>query len=320
MTSNADLPEAIRRQVEEAQALEQQLYGEAPEGNTEPQPEVQPEEPTAQPEVAAEPQPEPIRKEDEETYQQRYRVLQSKYDAEVPRLHAQLRDVMAQNQQLYGEFEKLKAQANAKPEPAPEPDNDAETFGEDLVDAIDRRAAKLAKDLVSQQLQPMQAYIQQLESKLGVVGEQVAESAQDRFYGELAKAVPDYEAINADQNFLNWLGEIDPVYGVPRQAALDRAANSLDAGRVAAIFQAYNVLTSKQVAAQQNQQVRKELERQVAPSASRSASQAPAGRVFTRADYEYAYDPRTIRELGGEKTLALQAEVDRAVAEGRIQW
>lgn len=321
MTNHAELPEAIKRQLEEAEALEQQLYGQpAPEGNTEAPTEAPSEAPTEAPAEAVT-QPEPVVDDEEETFRRRYEVLQGKYSAEVPRLHAQLRDATAQIQQMQAEFAAMQQQLTQKPEPQPVKDNDAETFGEDLVEAMDRRAERMAQQLVAKEMSQMQAYIKQLESKLGSVDQQVAVSAQDRFYGKLAQLVPDYEAVNGEQGFLNWLGEIDPVYGLPRQAALDNAAQSLDVDRVAAIFSAYKQLTGKQVADQQKQQVRKELERQVAPSATRAAANAPQqGKIWTRADYEHAYDPRTLRELGSEKTLALQAEADLAVSEGRVQW
>lgn len=325
MTNLASLPEPVRRQMEEAEALEKQLYSQqAPEEGKTVEPEAAQPEPAPTPEpveVVAAPEPE-VRKEDEETYQQRYRVLQSKYDAEVPRLHAQLREATAQIQSLFGEVEKLRA---VKPEPQtpaePEKDNDAETFGEDLTEAIDRRAKRMAQAMVDQATAPMKEYISRLEAKLGVVNEQVVESAQDRFYNALAKLAPEWETINADQGFLNWLGEVDPVYGVPRQAALDAGANALDAQRAANVFNAYKALTSKQVQTQQTKERRQELERQVAPSSARGAASTPTqGKHWTRAEFEHAYDPRTIRELGQEKALQLQAEADLAYAEGRVQW
>lgn len=322
--TNQALPESVRRQLEEAEALEQQVYGQpTPEaGNTEPvaEPEPTPAEPVvedvqvAQPEVAAV-------KEEEETYRRKYDVLQGKFDAEVPRLYAQLRDATGQLQQALTEVQTLRAAQNTpKPEPTA-PDNDAETFGEDLTEAIDRRSERKAEAMVNKQIKPLMEYIKQLETRLGDVNQQVEVSSQDRFLNNLAKQVPDYETVNTEQGFLNWLGEVDPVYGVPRQAALDAASERMDADRTAQVFLAYKQLTGKQVTQQQTQQVRKELERQTAPNTpSSSPKPAATGNILSRAQYEYAFDPRTIREIGQAKADELMAEADRAYAEGRVQW
>lgn len=322
MTNQAVLPDSIARQLAEAEALEKQLYATpAPtEGNTDPAP-VEPDPEPTPAEIVEPVVPQPEQRSQEETFEQRYRILQGKYDAEVPRLHAQLREAMSQLQYMAGELDTLKAAKQTEQAPANVPDNDAETFGEDLVTTIDRRAAKLAAEMVSKELQPMRDYVRQLEARLGDVNQQVAVSAEDRFYNALAKAVPDYEAINVDQGFLRWLGEVVPGTGRSRQEFLNEASNALDSVRVAEIFSDYKLLTGKQVQGQQQRQVRQELERQTAPQSTRSSSATPpVGRVYTRADYERAYDPRTVRELGADKAAALQAEMDQAVAENRVQW
>ena len=322
--TNRALPEAIQRQLDEAAALEQQVYGQpAPDGNTEsPAPEPQP---AVVPEAVVEQvaQPEPVAQDgDEDSYRRRFDVLRGKYDAEVPRLHAQLRDATGQLQQAFAEIQSLRTAVEQRQQPdVPDTDSDAETFGEDLTAAIDRRAERKASELVGKQTRELMQYIKQLESRLGDVNQQVEVNAQDSFLTQLSKIVPDYETVNNEQGFLNWLGEADPVYGVPRQAALDAASERMDVSRVANVFLAYKQLTGKQVQTQQRDTSRQELERQVAPATPSSSANTPAaGKVISRADYEYAYDPRTIRELGLVKATVLMAEADAAYAEGRVRW
>lgn len=311
------LPEAIRRELAEAERLEQQMYGQpAPqEGNTEPVPEP------VEPEVVAEDPPtqvaQPVQDEDE-TYRRRYEVLNGKYAAEVPRLHAQLRETTTQLQAMAAEIERLRSAPQAPA--APEKDTDAETFGEDLTEAIDRRAERKAQAIVAEQTHQLVQYIKKLESQLGTVNQQVEVSAQDRFYGQLARLVPDYEAVNQDHGFLQWLGEVDPVYGVPRQVALDSAAQRMDADQVANVFNAYKTLTSKQVNSVHKQQVRQELQRQVAPSTTKSNSSAPSGvQYMTLAEYERALDPRNIYTMGREKADQLAQAAELALQEGRVR-
>jgi TolA-binding protein len=321
--TNQALPEAIQRQLDEAAALEKQVYGQpAPEGNTEVVEPAATSEAVVEPVVAPVAQPEPVAQDEDESFRRKYDVLRGKFDAEVPRLHAQLREATGQLQQAFAEIQHLRSVVDTRAQPEQTAtDNDAETFGEDLTQAIDRRAKAIATELAGKQTQQLMQHIRQLESRLGEVNEHVEVNEQDRFLTQLSKIVPDYETVNVEQGFLNWLGEADPVYGVPRQAALDAASERGDAAQVANVFLAYKQLTGKQVKSQQREQSRQELERQVAPNTpSGSAATPTAGKVISRADYEYAYDPRTIRELGQAKAEELMAAADAAYAEGRVRW
>lgn len=317
-----NLPPSVQRQLDEATALEAQLYGPAPtpvvENTDAPQPAENPQPAPAEPTPVEQPVPQP----EEETFRRRYEVLQHKYNAEVPRLHAQLREAVANITQLTGEVQRLKQTATQPPAVSiPTDEEDAERFGEDLLAAIDRRATALAQQMLQSRDGEFAAHLRNLESKLQNVGERVVQTDQERFYDALAKRVPDWEATNTNQAWLAWLSEVDPVYGQPRQAALDAAASALDANRVAAIFEAFNELTRKLVKTPAKETARKQLERQIAPQpASASAPSQSSGQVWTQSDYERAYDPRVHRQVGPEKAAQMMAEADAALAEGRVQF
>ena len=319
--SQTALPPSVQRQLDEATALEAQLYGPAPTPtvvNTDvPQPAETPQPAPAEPAPVEQPAPQP----EEETFRQRYNVLQHKYNAEVPRLHAQLREAVANITQLTAEVQRLQQATAQQPTSVPQDEEDTERFGEDLMAAIDRRATALAQQMLQSRDGEITQYIRSLEAKLENVGERVVQTDQERFYAALAQRVPQWESINGNQAWLAWLSEVDPVYGQPRQAALDAAANALDANRVAAIFNAFNELTSKPVDAKAKETARKQLERQIAPQpASASASSQAAGEHWTQADYERAYDPRIHRQVGPEKAAQMMAEADKALAEGRVRF
>ncbi len=325
-----NLPEAIQRQVEEAEALERELYAQ-PEQSDEPQPaaevtqateqlpatdqestsESKQDERVQQPQIKAK----PGREDDPSYWRDRANALygMNQHQAE------ELRQLRAQMQEVTGEIARLRQEQ--RPVEQPVKDNDAETFGEDLVDTIDRRAEQKAKRLVEQQMAEVSAYIRQLEAKLGSVNDQVTVSAQDRFYRALGGAVPDYAAINADQGFLTWLGEVDPIYGATRQAALDAAANALDASRVANVFNAYKALSGRAATDQQKQQVRKELERQTAPVSTKGNAQAgQQGKTYTQEEYTAALDPRNVSRMGKQAADALAADAEAAFYEGRVRF
>ena len=319
--SQTALPPSVQRQLDEATALEAQLYGPAPTPtvvNTDaPQPAEIPQPTPAEPAPVEQPAPQP----EEETFRQRYNVLQHKYNAEVPRLHAQLREAVANITQLTAEVQRLQQATAQQPTSVPQDEEDTERFGEDLMAAIDRRATALAQQMLQSRDGEITQYIRSLEAKLENVGERVVQTDQERFYAALAQRVPQWESINGNQAWLAWLSEVDPVYGQPRQAALDAAANALDANRVAAIFNAFNGLTSKPIDAKAKETARKQLERQIAPQpASASASSQAAGEHWTQADYERAYDPRIHRQVGPEKAAQMMAEADKALAEGRVRF
>lgn len=332
----SNLPEAIQRQIEEAERLQQELYAQ-PEGAPVPvEPAALESEPVSHGEVAIseevapesvpEVQPQikakPGREDDVEYWQQRANTLYGMNQHQAGELHA----LKAQLQSLTNELADLKAAKPAEPEQRASyfSDQDKETFGADLVELVERgsrQAVSEAQKAWAGEKQQLLSQIQKLESQLAPLGQQVAESANDRFLSGLSRMVPDYEAINVDPGFLTWLGEADPVYGFTRQAALDNAAQRLDFEQVAKVFNAYKSSTNAVSKVQQKQQINQELQRQVAPSTTRSGNTPSAPeKIWTRAEFERAYDPRTIRELGSAKAEELVAEAERAAQEGRVRW
>jgi len=314
------LPEAIQRQVEEAEALERQMT--QPSQDIVGEEAVQEETPVvAEATEHVEPEtrnvePDRRREDDADYWKQRFNTVQGMLNAQSAQFTEQLRAANERIQALASDLEKQKETRTA-----PQVDDkDAETFGEDLTEAIDRRAKRMAESLVAEQTQSLLNHIQQLETKLGSVNQQVEVSTQDRFYSHLEQLAPTYRETNQDQGFLTWLGEIDPVYGEPRQAALDAAAQKLDAERVAQIFKAYESLTGKQVAQAQKAQVRQELQRQIAPTGTKAASNAaPTEQVWSLSEYEKAMDPRNIYTMGRVKADELAQEAERALLEGRVR-
>ncbi len=323
---NPALPASVQRQLEEASALERQLYGQAP---TDPVVNTDPNTPAPTPEAppntdpAPAPEPQKVQPVEDDTFQHKYNVLQHKYNAEVPRLHAQLREAVANITQLTAEVQRLQqAQAQAAQQPTlPTSEEDAERFGEDLLEVIDRRATALAQQMLASRERELTAHIGKLEAHVNSVDERVALTDQDRFFNALTDKVPNWKATNVDQAWLAWLREVDPVYGQPRQAALDAAANAFDVERVAAIFKTFYELTGKLNQPKAQETARKQLERQLAPQpATSAATPQPAGQIWTKAEYEHAYDPRVHRQVGADKAAQMMAEADKALAEGRVQF
>jgi hypothetical protein len=316
------LPRAIQEQVDAADAFVAQMNGQPANADTDQptpnDPEPQPPDNTPQ-NISQEVEPKPAVS--EETWENKYRGLQGKYDAEVPRLHAQMREMNTQIQQLIADNAVLKAQ---KPEPQQEStkplitEQDKEAFGSDLLDLIDRATEQKIAGFRDRETQ-LQSEIAELKGKLGNVSERQVVSDKDRFLMQLGQHVADWEVLNTDPGFLNWLAEVDPVYGLPRQVALNNAYEAFDAARTATIFRQYKA----SVAPAQTQQTKPNLQSQVAPTRSRT-SPAPATnsaekRNFTQNEITQFYEEWRRGYLDNDEAVRMEKEIHAAIAEGRIR-
>lgn len=330
------LPKALQRQLDEAEALEkaltQQQETETPEvppqatevpvtesqqTQAEPTPEAQP---PVEPQLKAK----PGKEEDADYWKSRATSMYGINQAQAQQLH----EMRNQVSHLTSEIANLKSKPAEPEHVAPTvTDKDVETFGSDLIDLQERVAKKAvaeAKGQFQAVIDQQADYIKQLEAKVGAVDQQVSATAQDRFYEALGNQVPEWEQINNDKRFLEWLGEVDPMSGLARQAYLDDAANRMDLPRVVSIFAAFKQTVAAPAAAKApdtTQSKQSELERQVAPSKSKASAPTESGkRIWTRAEYERALDPRYTKHLSADEASKLEAEADAAVAEGRVQF
>lgn len=285
----------------------------------EPPPEPAPAEPTPEPapapvEPAPKPQPDP--------WEARYKTLQGVFNKEVPQLQQQVKTLQGQLDQAIQRLDQATAQAREQQvrQPAPAEAKDVEEFGQDLVSMVSR----VAQTAVSRATQAFEDKLNTLANQIVHVSEQlkgtsqtVAATAEQTFFAELTKLVPDWETINGDQAFLQWLGESDPVYGVPRQDALTKAQQQLDAKRVAAVFRAY---TGPQQAAPKSGP--DPLEKQVSPkSAAAPQPAAPQAQIISAAQVSKFYDDVRRGHYRGKEAEAAQIEqmINAALAEGRVR-
>ena len=315
------LPRQVEAQLRELEALEKQLAeGQNPApADPEPTPAEPPQDPQPQP---AEPKPveptptptEPVVA--EEKWEQKYKTLKGMYDAEVPRLHADLRDLKAQVDSLRKASETKPAEP-AKPA-APTKlvtDADVEAFGSDLIE-VQRKVAREVAAEFRGELDAMRAENEKLREQLTSTGTQVSEAS---FEQRLYRMVPDFEAVNANPKWIAWLNEVDPLLRAPRSSVAQQAFNRGDAEGVA-----HYVAMFKQTIAPVEQKADKteELERQLQPN--RGATSAPPtsqkGKVYTNADIEKMFRKATDLGTKGQVDAAkkLEAEIDAAYMEGRV--
>ena len=336
---NQPLPEQVRKQLEEAERIEAEmgLNPEAAEPQPEPEPAPEPQpEPEAQatepePEPPAEPQPEPEPEPETEgkKWEERYKAIQGKYDAEVPRLNQQNQQLNQQVGDLTEKLDKLTEKLEkltAEPEePAPSliSDKDEENFGSDLIDLM-RRVVREDVGSLTSRIQAVVEDVSTIKSQLQTVGNQTQQTHAEMFDRRLLELVPNWAEINKEQEWLNWLGQIDAFTGTTRQQQLNFAHSQLNADRVAAFFKAY--LETKEPAPQPpppTPEPDTELESQIAPSRSAPTQQQqqlkPEDRIWTEAEVAAALDPRRLKGMPPDKVTALMNEIDAAAAEGRVR-
>lgn len=328
------LPKAIQRQADAAEAIAAQFANPSMvvDPNTgEPLTQTAP--------VAVQPveqAPAPAPRDD---FEQKYRSMQGKYDAEIPVLRQQAQTFERINTTLGAQLAQVSEELNRlRAAPAPQTpaapvravnDKDVETFGSELIDLISRVSAAQMGSLESKlasHLTEIKQAVGRTNSEVGTVRKSQEQTDRALYEQRLTEVVPNWRAINANPDWLAWLNEFDAVLGGTRQAALSDAYAKFDSNRTVAFLHAYLALPrSRPATAARTPQ--EELARQQSPRAS--ASQAQASPQSTAAETRFW----TQREIGDFYTAVLQgkfkgnpgekarieAQIDEAVATGRVR-
>ena len=261
------------------------------------------------------PAPAPVVSVEDETMEHKYKVLQGKYNAEVPKLSKDLKeskDLIIEMRQRVNNTESLLATmaataapaAPAAPVPLPEPlvsPDEIERFGPDLIDLIGRVAKQEVLPEVDVRIKPLDGRFDTIEESASHDRKTVAESDRAKVLAALNEAVPEWETQNEDKVFLQWLNENDVYAGVPRGALLTQAYRANDATRVIAFFKGFQ--TENAVVTPEGEvtppaetppaEPQQALEQLVAPGTPKTgttgAPDESGKRIWTRADISAFY-------------------------------
>ena len=181
-----------------------------------------------------------------------------------------------------------------------------EAVGEDQAAAIVQAAVQAASKRVDDSLAQQQA---EAQARHAAEAERSQQARQRQFFDELDEAAPNWREINARQDWLTWLGQMDPRTGQLRQAALSTAEARGDAKAVAEVVNTFiSTLTPRQPPA-------------VTPPAGPGAPPASA----PRGPQDKSQIPPTQEEIADYyKRLAINrgrgvSEAERAEFEKRLQ-
>ena len=316
------LPKQVQAQLAEVEeyekALEAQQNPQAVEMDTEAK--VGTEAEAAPPSDKVEPADTSPTDVEEETFKQKYATLLGKYDAEVPRLHQQVRE-------LNGELGQIRKDIAAKPvEPTKSKekvsfvtDEDRAEYGEELLDVQRRVAQEVSQDYQGQ-IEQQDAVIAQLQEKLASTGSQVGEMD---FSQRLQQAVPDWSQIDNDERWVAWLNEHDPMLRGQRRVLAQAAFDNGDVDAVSDYVKLWKTSLGEPDVAKQNRKT--ELEKQVAPNRSanstRTQSAAQNSKVYSTREVDNAWTKvRTLNTRGQyAEAEKLEAELTVAYMEGRVR-
>lgn len=315
------LPQAIQREVDAATAAQAALATEQDQAGlvTDASQLLGP---TPQPEQVQAPPAKPTPKEPD--WEHKYSVLQgmfNKAQAEIMSRSKVHESELTQLRNQVAELIAAKAEPATPSKEAPDP-RDVENFGADMIEMVKRYADQTYQALAAQlgkKAAEIETRIAALEQTLHGVSAKTESTLEQQFYAALDAQVPDWRQINEDRRWLEWLGQVDPVYGATRQAALDHAHQSLDVRRVTAVFKAFR----EQFPAQ----VQSSLEDQVAPV----ATAGPSARALPDSAAKPVLSPKFVEKFfsdvgknkyaGREAEMRrIEAEINSAAAEGRIAY
>lgn len=330
------IPKQVQKQSEEVQELYKQINGEPEEAqaNAEATPVEAVDdvaEPTTSDSVEEQaPQSEPqeqVESGDQEPkqddWQQKYRSLQGMYNADVPRLNAENRDLASRVSQLEGLLSTMQEPAQQAPAVAEKliTDDDVKEYGDSI--AVMRKAAR---EEVAQEIAQLRQQVGQLQGVLPQVQQvqtQQKKSAEQTFWSTIANEVPNWNDINNDPDFQSWLLAVDPLTGINRQTYLEDAQKQLDANRVVSFFRTWEGETGKTNTAQVDRSAQQsQLQKQVAPGRSRNNGAKPSGqaRTYTQEDIKNFYvDVRKGKFKGRDDERGrIERDIFAAQQEGRI--
>lgn len=331
------LPKQVQQQLDEVEELEKQLEAQGEETKAKPEVkkkktskkakakdtevEVTDDEPIEEPvAVEATPADDSI-EEVSESFKQKYATLRGKYDAEVPRLHQQVKELTDQMNAIREEAHAAKKVEAEKPKEKVSyvTDADREEYGDDLID-FQRRVAKEVSQDYEERFEQQSRVIQDLQSKISNTDSQVGEVG---FTQKLNALVPGFDQLDSDERWVAWLNEIDPMTRGPRRDQAQAAFNSGDAEAVAHYVSLFRGSVEPVANGKSDRQT--ELEKQVTPSRSASTvaskSSNNSSKIYSEKELDRGWTK--IRDLNAQGKYddaeKLEAELTVAYMEGRVK-
>lgn len=227
------IPDAVLEQEARVNKMMEELNTPPPASGDETTPPAETE--PNQPAEDTPPQPtEPAQQDPEDaSLKAKYDTLSGKYNVELARLNSALSELRLENAELRSRTAEVMASYHApkpsatKSDPEPVPD-EVKKLQEDLPEAF-KTMAYLAKKEVK-------AELGNLDGKFKEVEQRITSTTQESFFDRLDGRVADWEVINKQPDFLNWLQTPEGYSGKTYHDLLQNAVDSRDLERTAKFF------------------------------------------------------------------------------------
>jgi hypothetical protein len=269
---------------------------------------------------------------EEQSWEQRHRSLQGRYET--------LQRNYQQQGERIGELEKLISTMRMKgaEEPPSEPppkvkpkfvtEQEATEYGEELLTVIGKRA----KEEYFPEFDELAQRLKRLEGRVDGVGTVIEKTQVNDVYASLNGSIPEWKQINRSDDFKAWLELPDPYSGRIRHDMLQEAFSRHEGGRVVSFFRGFlteaaglppDTSSPGSSAPQPNGSGKPSLEDFAAPGRARSAPQnlPPDKPIYTAAWIaKFTADKIAGKYRGREEDAdAIEQDIYRAQHEGRIQ-
>lgn len=255
-------------------------------------------------------------------YEAAYKVLQGKYNAEVPRLSGEVAGLKEQNRQLQEQIDRLSAEG-ARPNKdgantqSVITDEHRDRFDPELLDLV----GSIAKDAARQEVDPIRGTVEETKAEREArTNAEREEARRTDFADALDELVPEWNSIDNEPGFHSYLSEVDPATGKQRQQVLVAKVQAMDVASVARIFQGYirargNRPTNGKVQGGQS------LAGQEVPDLA-GHSRAPSGqekKIYTQREVREFYAGVTKGHFSRERATEIEKDIVAAQKEGRIR-
>ena len=312
------------------------------EKTPQPDPDKKPEDPT----------PIPPEKDTVEDLKQRLTVLQGKYNAEVKalkddvtllnNLKHQVRQLTAQNQELSRLTTDLQKQITEKPKETDQKTELPESVA-DVLSEEDRQFLEDSEGLSKQAINILSKMVQTMAAKqtpapksneLEDIKKDIVQTRAERFWSELDRSIvdmngtPDWDPINKNDAFMDWLDELLPYSNTTRRQRLQDAQNQMD---YKTVIQLFNDFKAQAKPAHTDPKPKLDPSKQIEPDTSvvhqpKPDGDVPEGKIYTRQEVNEFYSKSAV-ELGRSSTsrerkeeiARIDADILKAQKEGRIR-
>lgn len=279
-------------------------------------------EPSSDTETASEIAADSVNTHQEEDWEKRFKNLKRHHDTKVYELRRTIAHLTEKNLSLEEEIDKLRQEMSELKAQSQEDLKSIIGENDEFLEIVGDDGAKSITKLVENATKPLIEEVNRLKQELRAekkksVEDMVAQQKR-RFLDALGSLVEDYEEINVDPKFIEYLNEPDPVSGRIRFELFKIAERAGDAKRVAEFFLDFK---------KEHMKPQEVLTQHVAPEASTASTNdsirdtADDKPIYTMADYRKFMTDITKGKYRGKKDLLekMEREFNLAFKEGRVR-